>query len=370
MVGFLFIVLFQRIGRMNFRGNIGGGRVGVTGGGRVFSVALFDGQSQHVFKRLGTSVYAGRNELLNDGVPSSPPVSLSDEECLIMDGPQISAPGGDYADPVCQLLTLGKPADFDLAKWPDYAATFGFGHAHIEALIRMACDTALNDDESEADSVWAPVHAWRALGQLRAEAAVALLLASLTALDGDDVADTEIPVVLGMIGPAAIPHIAAFLSDRSNSEWVAATAMSGLAEIGKRHAASRAESIGILTGVLEPHADANPTTNGFAVAALLDLKAVEAIDTIRAAFRRGAIDCSIAGDAEDVEIEFGLRDRRATRAPRHWGLPAVRLPRFETDHNWNDIAALPKRQEVGRNDPCPCGSGKKYKKCCLQSQPV
>lgn len=22
-------------------------------------------------------------------------------------------------------------------------------------------------------------------------------------------------------------------------------------------------------------------------------------------------------------------------------------------------------QKVGRNDPCPCGSGKKYKKCCL-----
>jgi uncharacterized protein YecA (UPF0149 family) len=22
--------------------------------------------------------------------------------------------------------------------------------------------------------------------------------------------------------------------------------------------------------------------------------------------------------------------------------------------------------KVGRNDPCPCGSGKKYKKCCLQ----
>ncbi len=21
-------------------------------------------------------------------------------------------------------------------------------------------------------------------------------------------------------------------------------------------------------------------------------------------------------------------------------------------------------EEVGRNDPCPCGSGKKYKKCC------
>lgn len=22
------------------------------------------------------------------------------------------------------------------------------------------------------------------------------------------------------------------------------------------------------------------------------------------------------------------------------------------------------KAEIGRNDPCPCGSGKKYKKCC------
>jgi uncharacterized protein YecA (UPF0149 family) len=22
--------------------------------------------------------------------------------------------------------------------------------------------------------------------------------------------------------------------------------------------------------------------------------------------------------------------------------------------------------DVGRNDPCPCGSGKKYKKCCMK----
>ena len=25
-----------------------------------------------------------------------------------------------------------------------------------------------------------------------------------------------------------------------------------------------------------------------------------------------------------------------------------------------------KTQKVGRNDPCPCGSGKKYKKCCME----
>lgn len=26
-----------------------------------------------------------------------------------------------------------------------------------------------------------------------------------------------------------------------------------------------------------------------------------------------------------------------------------------------------KEYHIGRNDPCPCGSGKKYKNCCLQS---
>ena len=25
-----------------------------------------------------------------------------------------------------------------------------------------------------------------------------------------------------------------------------------------------------------------------------------------------------------------------------------------------------KVQKIGPNDPCPCGSGKKYKKCCMQ----
>lgn len=24
-----------------------------------------------------------------------------------------------------------------------------------------------------------------------------------------------------------------------------------------------------------------------------------------------------------------------------------------------------KNHQIGRNDPCPCGSGKKHKKCCL-----
>jgi SWIM/SEC-C metal-binding protein len=30
----------------------------------------------------------------------------------------------------------------------------------------------------------------------------------------------------------------------------------------------------------------------------------------------------------------------------------------------NPVATIKVEQKAGRNDPCPCGSGKKFKKCC------
>lgn len=45
----------------------------------------------------------------------------------------------------------------------------------------------------------------------------------------------------------------------------------------------------------------------------------------------------------------------------------IRQIMMDYNENINNypIPALPERQKIGRNDPCPCGSGKKYKKCCL-----
>jgi uncharacterized protein YchJ len=33
---------------------------------------------------------------------------------------------------------------------------------------------------------------------------------------------------------------------------------------------------------------------------------------------------------------------------------------------WNSETVVRVGPKIGRNDPCPCGSGKKYKKCCLE----
>ncbi len=37
---------------------------------------------------------------------------------------------------------------------------------------------------------------------------------------------------------------------------------------------------------------------------------------------------------------------------------------FVIDRPESNVFDIKTRKKVGRNDPCPCGSGKKYKKCC------
>lgn len=271
-----------------------------------------------------------------------------------------------YAAPVRRLLNIGATRSYDPADWPDYVEEFAVGHEHIGELVRLACDEALHRADSDTSEVWAPLHAWRALGQLRAAVSVPPLLALLKKIDEDEAAEMELPVVLGMIGPAAIPYCSDFLSDRANPPLSLATTIDAIKEIAERHPGYRAECVGILARTLEPPAHRDPWVSGFVVSALIDLRAVEAIDVIRGAFRRKSVDISIAGDEEDVEIELGLRERRATPAPRYLMLPAGRSSPWDADRNQRRIRISPRHEKVGRNDPCPCGSGRKYKKCCMQ----
>jgi len=39
--------------------------------------------------------------------------------------------------------------------------------------------------------------------------------------------------------------------------------------------------------------------------------------------------------------------------------------RSEITKNYNRSKIVVKDKKIGRNEPCPCGSGKKYKQCCI-----
>ena len=41
------------------------------------------------------------------------------------------------------------------------------------------------------------------------------------------------------------------------------------------------------------------------------------------------------------------------------------LPEQPVDLNATNVIDIRTRKHIGRNDPCPCGSGKKFKHCCL-----
>ena len=41
------------------------------------------------------------------------------------------------------------------------------------------------------------------------------------------------------------------------------------------------------------------------------------------------------------------------------------LPKERFDYNVTNVIDMKTRKKIKRNDSCPCGSGKKYKKCCL-----
>ncbi len=41
------------------------------------------------------------------------------------------------------------------------------------------------------------------------------------------------------------------------------------------------------------------------------------------------------------------------------------LPKDRFNYNASNVVDIKTKRKMPRNDPCPCGSGKKYKKCCL-----
>ncbi len=65
-----------------------------------------------------------------------------------------------------------------------------------------------------------------------------------------------------------------------------------------------------------------------------------------------------SGDGGAVEFKAYFRDGDGIRV-HHEKSRFVRL-----DGRWYYDEGTLYEAKVGRNDPCPCGSGKKYKKCC------
>jgi hypothetical protein len=122
------------------------------------------------------------------------------------------------------------------------------------------------------------------------------------------------------------------------------------------------------------------------VCVVADLPAPELLGDVRQAYADGLVDTMVA----DIEgIERDLAEPKPWRRDRHhlitdaiaemewWSsfhpegsrpkklpMPDVPLPPPPVPANYVAPKPYVSEPKIGRNDPCPCGSGKKYKKCC------
>ena len=274
-----------------------------------------------------------------------------------------------YSDPVAALLTYGG---FDIRRnnepWPNYLE-LGFKSEHVAELVRMMEDLDLSRASQESLEVWAPLHAWRTLGQLGAVEAAKPVVRLFDKLPDDDWLPIELPKVLSLMGPDSAHAIAEFMADASIPDMRRISAPACLEQLALEHPAGRAECIDLLEHQLVSYEKNGECLNAFIILSLTKLQATETIETIRQAFNSEKVDLSVLGDVEDVEIELGLRATRETPAPKVQLVPG--LPSLDEQMGWLDTPeraftdrALNPFRHVGRNDPCPCGSGKKFKKCC------
>ncbi len=210
-----------------------------------------------------------------------------------------------YAPPVDQLLTYGEGQSVSPDDWPNYLE-LGLGPEQIPELIRMATDEDLNWADSDSLEVWAPIHAWRALGQLRAEAAVEPLLSLFETLDESDWVMEELPEVFAMIGPAALAALAAYIADVSYDEEARMSAIPSVEQIGTRWPEARPACVALLMKQLERFAENEPEVNGFLILGLVELHAIEAAPLIERAFAARRVDLMVMGDWEDVQVKLGL----------------------------------------------------------------
>ena len=61
------------------------------------------------------------------------------------------------------------------------------------------------------------------------------------------------------------------------------------------------------------------------------------------------------------QMEADGVDMNSPSAMRKWAKANQKKIR---EQEYGTVKPIVKGKEPGRNDPCPCGSGKKYKKCC------
>ena len=283
--------------------------------------------------------------------------------------------------------------DFDI---PNNVLQQFFDHDRdqvIEDLENVLKDSYYNFDIIDfyeySEEPFAPVHALFLLGDLEAEESLPVVLEMMQ--QNEDYYDeifgdifTEagwIPLL--KLGKNRLDLLADYLTLPGTYTYFRATVSEALEQVWLHFPDKRLEVEYIIRDLLDYLIEATPDDNvidsdfnGFLISGILHLNLVQFLPQTKKLYEKGYVSTSICGTFEDVERDIKDDIRR----------PPQKRDLKNTKELYNQLSTImgespsrfdadpfePKIQpvvhtskKIGRNDPCPCGSGKKYKKCCL-----
>jgi len=213
------------------------------------------------------------------------------------------------------LLTLGNVKRQE--GWPDYLQ-YGFKKTDVPALLEMIADASLNYSDEESLEVWAPLHAWRTIGQIGCPTAIPALINMFSDFLDDDWALTEFPTVMAMLGGEGIEPLIIYFKDTTHNEFCRGIAIDSLSGIAQREPFYRNQIIAYFQAYMKSPEHSATGLNGHLISCLIDLNAKDLITDIRRMYELGCVDLLCCGDIEEVEIEMGLRFKRSTPKPNYF----------------------------------------------------
>lgn len=211
----------------------------------------------------------------------------------------------------------------------------------------------------------------------------------LESLFGDCITESLGQVLASVCG-GDIAGIQSLIENEAADEWVRGAALSGLATLVAAGVKTREEILSYFAELFHGRlTDKNDIIWSDLVIYSADLYAPELLGEIEKVYEDGLVDPSIIG-LDDVRDDLAkgkewAMERLATDRHRQLITDTVKemswwdsfkekkseavSPSYKPHNSLrNDFYSGFKRTEpkIGRNDPCPCASGKKYKKCCGQ----
>ena len=245
----------------------------------------------------------------------------------------------------------------------------GLSKKNKKQLLELGSDLALyyyesDEEEDECLEFFSVLHAWRALSELEIPEAKTLFVNLLRQLfeDEDDI-DWMARLFKKLILPFQadmFDESVSYILDENEHEWFRAEFINLLQSMLHNNEIEKNSLSKVFEKLFKTCE--NPIVNATAIAVCKDEKLTEHYPQIKKLYEKKWVLKALDGDLEDVELAFEMRSERST--VRDLGLHDFPEESFGTE---NLLPEQRKAEEkIGRNDPCPCGSGKKYKKCCMK----